>query len=238
MKQKSRVKLGIWIYVVVVCLGTLLPRTEVMATSVNQVSFSVSQIVEVEGIAPPEQEFEYVLEAMENENPLPQESEGNTYFFSLKGNQSIHLETLTFTEIGEYHYQLRLNKTDKAFTNDQEIYEITVYVTGSTDGLRAYAMAINKAGLKNEELSFVHRYEQPDKEQPDTPKPDTTQPTKPINPPSEGGSQMGGKTTTGAKTGDTAQLFLFVSMGIIALVLIGAVLMIKRKKEKQGQRIG
>jgi len=159
-------KLGRWLCAVVICLGIVLPKAEVMATSVDQVSFLVAQTLNIEGIAPPEleQEFTYVLEAMESENPLPPGSVDNRYFFVIKGSQKISLETLTFTEVGEYHYQLRLAeiKTDKAFTCDQEVYELTVYVTENSGVVRAYAMAVNKAGLKNDELRFTHNYKQPD----------------------------------------------------------------------------
>jgi len=246
MKQKNRVRqmLEIWICALVICLGVVLPSVNVRATDVAQVSFSVRQILDIKGIEAQEdvQEFIYVLEDMENKNPLPQGSEDNQYLFSLKGNQSIQLETLAFTQAGEYHYQLRLkeNKIDPAFTCDEEIYEITVYVTERMGELRAYVMAVNTAGLKNEELIFTHSYEQTEPTQPDPVKPNDTDNTGnpndtgngTPNAPSSGSgggtgndapSGTGGKGFAGGvKTGDVMRMtgiffLMATSMGIIVV---------------------
>ena len=257
-------KLGRWLCAVVICLGIVLPKAEVMATSVDQVSFLVAQTLNIEGIAPPEleQEFTYVLEAMESENPLPPGSVDNRYFFVIKGSQKISLETLTFTEVGEYHYQLRLAeiKTDKAFTCDQEVYELTVYVTENSGVVRAYAMAVNKAGLKNDELRFTHNYKQPDSIPTDVPPtsvpptdvpPTSVPPTNvsptgvpPTNATTPDGTQSGpksnppsnntqGQTTTGAKTGDDTQVFLFAGVGVIALLTMMGILVIRKKNREK-----
>ena len=261
---KSWQQLGRWLCAVVICLGIVLPKAEVMATSVDQVSFLVAQTLNIEGIAPPEleQEFTYVLEAMESENPLPIGSVDNRYFFVIKGSQKMSLETLTFTEVGEYRYQLRLAeiKTDKAFTCDQEVYELTVYVTENSGVVRAYAMAVNKAGLKNDELRFTHNYKQPDSIPTDVP-PTNVPPTDvpptdmpPTNVPPTGvpptnattpdGTQSGpksnppsnntqGQTTTGAKTGDDTQVFLFAGVGVIALLTMMGILVIRKKNREK-----
>ena len=257
-------KLGRWLCAVVICLGIVLPKAEVMATSVDQVSFLVAQTLNIEGIAPPEleQEFTYVLEAMESENPLPPGSVDNRYFFVIKGSQKISLETLTFTEVGEYRYQLRLAeiKTDKAFTCDQEVYELTVYVTENSGVVRAYAMAVNKAGLKNDELRFTHNYKQPDSIPTDVPPtnvpPTNVPPTNvpptdvpptgvpPTNATTPDGTQSGpksnppsnntqGQRTTGAKTGDDTQVLLFAGVGVIALLTMMGILVIRKKNREK-----
>jgi streptococcal pilin isopeptide linkage domain len=272
VRQKSRVeqkdiagqkniawrKLGMYLCALTICLGIFVPKVEVAAAGNNQVKFSVSQTLEIKTTAPPEdeQQFTYVLEAMDSAHPLPQGREGNRYIFQLDGNQSIELGTLTFTEVGEYHYQLRLEevKEDSAFTCDEEVYEITVYVTESAGSIRADAIALNQAGLKNDELRFTHSYERPDGTPPtDTPAdgtPPTDTPadgTPPANTPSDGmppantppggntdqtggiGNQTG-KIAPGAKTGDSAQMLLFVSVGAIALLSMFGVLAIRRKQ--------
>ena len=257
-------QLGRWLCAVVICLGIILPKADVMATSVDQVSFLVAQTLNIEGIAPPEleQEFTYVLEAMESENPLPPGSVDNRYFFVIKGSQKMSLETLTFTEVGEYRYQLRLAeiKTDKAFTCDQEVYELTVYVTENSGVVRAYAMAVNKAGLKNDELRFTHNYKQPDSIPTDVPPtdvpptdvpPTSVPPTNvsptgvpPTNATTPDGTQSGpksnppsnntqGQTTTGAKTGDDTQVFLFAGVGVIALLTMMGILVIRKKNREK-----
>jgi len=179
-------KLGICLCALTICLGIFVPKVEVAAAGNNQVKFSVSQTLEIKTTAPPEdeQQFTYVLEAMESTHPLPQGREGNRYIFQLDGNQSIQLGTLTFTEVGEYHYQLRLEevKEDRAFTCDEEVYEITVYVTESAGSIRADAIALNQAGLKNDELRFTHSYERPDVIPPtDTPADGTPPTDKPAD---------------------------------------------------------
>ena len=249
MEQKSRLgqKIRSWLCAVVIGLGILVPKTEVLAANINQVEFSISQILDIERTISPqneqelkEQEFVYVLEAIESENPLPQGRQDNQYIFSLKGNQSLNLEPLTFTEVGEYHYQLRLQeiKADKAFTYDPEVYEMTVYVTESNGRVRADAIALNKAGLKNEELIFTHSYAPTGAIVAD----DITPTSKPaVNNPTDGvmanvntsqpsiiGNQAS-QTTTGAKTGDDTAVFLFISIGVIALLTMMGILATRKK---------
>ena len=183
--ERSRIVVGIWLCAAAICLGVLLPKTEVMAAGINQIEFTISQLLDIaDDVADDtkqelgEQEFEYILEAMESRNPLPPGGQDTTYVFNLKGNQRIKLAPLTFTEVGEYRYQLRLRevKADTAFVGDQEVYEITVYVTNRNGIVRADAIALNKAGFKNEELTFTHSYLGSDGSLPAIVPPDTTNP--------------------------------------------------------------
>ena len=175
-----------------------------------------------------EQEFIYILEAIESIAPLPQGNEEIAYLFTLMGNQSMALEPLTFTTVGEYQYRLQVleSKSDREFIYDTEVYEITVFVTESGGRLRADMIAVNKAGFKNEELSFTHSYEEMVNLPPNILEPTPADPVPQANtPPSPNdlGNQTG-QMASGVKTGDPTQRFLFIGVGLLALLMILVVL--------------
>lgn len=226
MVQENRIrqKLGTYLCMLAVCLGVLLSKTEVVAATNEQVALVVSQTLDIKskGLPDSEQEFTYILEALESNNPLPLGNVDGTYSFSLKGNQKIKLEGIVFTEIGEYHYQLRLKeiKVNKEFTCDQEVYKITVYVTESVGGVRADITVADKEGLKSEKLEFTHTYEKPEDKQPDI---------KPT-----GVSEMinqTGKIALGAKTGDTTPILLFLGMVSLAGIATVALFIVRQRKK-------
>ena len=248
MKQKSRLrqKFIIWLYIIIACLGISSLQVDVMAANDNQVTLLVIQTLDTKGIILTEDEqiLEYILEAIDGNAPLPQGSEDNRYRFSLQGNQSISLETLTFTAVGEHHYQLRLsdNKANTTFIHNQESYDITIYVTEDTNGLRASMVAVNSAGFKSPELSFTHSRKETSNTQP-APTSDNRQPVVNLIDAAQQevssdklqpvvnliGAATLTNTTTAVQTGDTTQIFLFIGIGIISLMLIVIIILFRRK---------
>ena len=185
-KHMTKQMLGIWFCVLAVCLGIIFPNVETKAAETDaQVTLKVAQVLDIKDTVLPEseQEFIYILERIESRSPLPQGHEENKYFFTLTGNQNMTLAPLTFTTVGEYHYRLQLleSKSDKEFTYDTEVYEITVFVTERGGRLRADTIAVNQAGFKNEELSFTHSYEEMGNLPPNILDPNPTEPN-PVEP--------------------------------------------------------
>ena len=244
-KHRSGQMLGTWCCVLAVCLGILFPQIETAAATDAQVALQVAQTLDIGDtvLSDKEQEFNYLLEAIERSNPLPQGNEEHTYFFTLKGNQSMTLAPLTFTTVGEYQYRLQLvgNESDKEFIYDTEVYEITVFVTERGGSLSADVIAVNKAGFKNEVLHFTHGYEEIASPPPNivepNPRPDVKEPNPPLQTPttpSDFGNQTG-KLAPGIKTGDIASVSLFVGTASVALLVI-FVMLTMRKKSKMHER--
>ena len=229
MIQESSMRrtVGAWLCVLMVCIGTTVLPMKVMAVVEGEVRFTVSQTLEVDGVVPidGEKEFIYVLKALQSDSPLPQAREEDAYFFTLKGNQQVTLETLTFTEIGTHKYQLQLkeSKEDTIFALDQEVYMITVYVTERDNTLRADIIALNKEGLKSETLSFTHIDKRVLGDDPINGGPNVNQ---------EKPNEVGGNTgkTAGVKTGDEASRALFVRMSIVAGLVLIIVLVVRKRR--------
>lgn len=106
--------------------------------------------------------FEYNLTAMTEEAPMPAGSTQERYQFSIRGNQSMEIEPMTYSNTGIYEYRLELviGSEKRGYTYDKEVYFITVYVKNTeNDGLVTEIVAKNRAGDKVGSLNFESTYQ-------------------------------------------------------------------------------
>lgn len=199
-------------------------------------TLQVNQVLEMKDavLSAAEQEFVYVLQAMEEKNPLPADVSGDRYTFIIGGSDRFNLEPIIFAGEGEYHYRLYLKeaKNNPAFTCDEEVYDIVVKTTGSesrfvslaasSDANRKAVVTIyNQEGELTEELLFHHVYNRTGMDgQKRTPE-DDERISKIIK---------NSGLATAVKTGDTTPLFIWLLMISVAALLIFGACRWKRKR--------
>lgn len=168
--------------------------------------------------------FRYLLTSTDETSPMPQGSEGNSYEFSLKGNESTKI-SIPSSHGGVYRYELKqkIKKEKTGYTYDETVYEIIVRLGSPGEGADAEIIAIEKQdregdeteGEKKGEIVFHNSYK-------------AKKPVKNTNqtdpPPSTG------KTVISVKTGDTQSIKGWLAAMAVAVGMIGLVAAAGRKK--------
>lgn len=106
------------------------------------------------------QTWTYKLAALEDA-PLPEGSENGAYIFTLTGNETKQVGAISYTHVGIYRYQLTVCKGPKnngRYTVDRKVYDITVSVENSENGLTAEMVVENMCGEKVDSIVFEHLY--------------------------------------------------------------------------------
>lgn len=102
----------------------------------------------------------YKLVALEDA-PLPEGGENGAYTFTLTGNETKQVGAISYTHAGIYRYQLSVCKGPKnngRYTVDRKMYDITVSVENSENGLTAEMIVENMCGEKVDSIVFEHLY--------------------------------------------------------------------------------
>ena len=101
------------------------------------------------------EKFEYELKALTTGAPMPVGSSGDSYRFTLNGNESKDL-VITYNTVDTYKYQLSQVVTSDKKDYDKQVYTIENYVmqNGSEDFLVKTAIR-RKDGNKSPTLSFT-----------------------------------------------------------------------------------
>lgn len=173
--------------------------------------------------------FDYCLEALSENAPLPEGNQGSTYNFFLTGNMEKNIGVIRYENVGVYKYSLYQIHMDDVenFTYDTKVYTITVYIKWDRDGnLIAEIIGDNGSGEKPEILEFVNTYKK-------TVIDDTTD-DKPGNT-TDGKNDENLYPSIDGKhpdTGDTTRTADYVACIIISAIVI-FVIYKSRKKEKQ-----
>lgn len=105
--------------------------------------------------------FAYTLTALDSKNPMPEESDSDTFKFTINGTSEIELGQITFDDVGQYDYEIKLDssvKYSKAYKCDDEVYTVSVYVKRVDDELKTEVIIENKAGNKVDSIDFEHSY--------------------------------------------------------------------------------
>lgn len=157
----------------------------------------------------------YEFCALDQEAPMPENAKDRRYAFSLNGEQAETKLSLQYAHAGVYRYQLKQTTEDKdKYQYDTSCYEITVYVKNGKNGkLTSQVIAEKGDGKKSGELEFQNSYQGNSSKPSNPPKPNT--PSKPV------------------KTGDTTQMMLYVTLAAGALLLIGALIWIRKHNQKK-----
>lgn len=133
-------------------------HTKSYAKSIDY-TFNVGQNISINSpYSKPQDSFEYVLEAISKDAPLP-EAKNGTYNFSLKADEEKQIN-IEYQKPGEYKYKLYQNKTDiKNVTQDKELYTLFIKII-EKDGqlVKDEIIIINSSNKKVEEMNFHNIY--------------------------------------------------------------------------------
>ena len=205
--------------------------------------------------------FSYELKRLDPSSPLPTAATGDSFDFSLTGNELRDIEPITFTHAGLYGYEITLTTTQElGFTLDNTIYTLIIAVSNTVDGnlsaeMRAVytrppeASPTAKSPLEGGRVLFSHKHEapfsrpessKPESSKPESSKPESTRPeSKPVqkvDPPLKKEVPPSTGLTRGPKTGDYADpSSLLAAMIISAAIVLFTLFLIylDRKSEKE-----
>lgn len=166
----------------------------------------VSQTFEIKNQAPDglNREFQYTLTCEDKNNPMPEGTSEGIYTFTLKDNDKKVIE-ITCEHAGVYYYNLKQQVSDKKnkFSYDETHYQVSLYVTNSTDGGLDTQVIVKKPdGTKGAEPHFYNCYT----------------------------GDIQSKSSSTVKTGDTQNLILWYSIATIAVAVFTITVVIRRKK--------
>lgn len=166
----------------------------------------VSQTFEIKNQIPDElnREFQYTLTCGDKKNPMPEGTSEGIYTFTLKDNDKKVIE-ITCEHAGVYYYNLKQQVSDKKnkFSYDEKNYQVSVYVTNSTDGGLDTQVIVKKPdGTKTAEAHFYNCYT----------------------------GDIQSKSSSIVKTGDAQNLILWYSTAAIAVAVFTITVVIRRKK--------
>lgn len=169
--------------------------------------------------------FTFELEAVDGA-PMPQD---NTV--TITGEGTAKFGEITYDVPEDYCYTIReKQQTITGYTMDTTVYDVTVQVTTDDQGVLTAAVYMGKDGdtAKSEKAVFTNRYKAPDPGATPTATPTPT----PL--PTEEGGTTGGSTFTLPQTGDLSQPFVWVVLGLAALLIL-AVLVVKKQRERKSK---
>lgn len=135
---------------------SILPAQTVYGADPVQVSLKVEQVFDKGGSdAVLDDTFGYRLTPIQSGNPMPAVSD-----CTIKGSESAAIGPITFHQEGDYSYEIALMAppSGKAYTCDQQVYTVTVYVRSSGGALTAKTVIKNGEGEKTDKLLYTHTY--------------------------------------------------------------------------------
>lgn len=170
--------------------------------------------VSVDKTSAPAEEFTLVLEAEDENTPMPEKSE-----ITVSGNKKAEFGPITYTVPDDYSYKVYQKAgTEKNFTYDKCVYTVTVRVVNDSEGgLGAEIWAIRDgAANKTDKISFSNKWTDPVKK------------TEPVK------AQPAKKETVQkvAKTGDSQDLTGLAVTAAAAAVLAAAAVGVRRKGKR------
>ena len=101
--------------------------------------------------------FIYNFAPIEESNPMPPGSTELGFTFAMNGNISVLIGPITFTEPGEYRYELYqlIIQEVPGYTYDERLYIVVAYVN---EDLEIDLVVYNKDGTKADEIVFNNSY--------------------------------------------------------------------------------
>lgn len=133
-------------------------QTKAYAKSIDY-TFKVGQNISINSpYSKPQDSFEYILDPISKDAPLP-EAKNGTYNFRLKADEEKQIN-IEYQKPGEYRYKLYQNKTDiKNVSQDKEVYTLFIKII-EKDGqlVKDEVMIINSSNKKVEEMNFHNIY--------------------------------------------------------------------------------
>jgi pilin isopeptide linkage protein len=101
--------------------------------------------------------FIYRLAPVEESNPMPPGSTEQGFTFEITGNAGVLIGPITFTEPGEYRYELYqvILEEKPGYTYDESLYIVVVHVDLE---LEMELIVYNKDGTKAYEIEFINSF--------------------------------------------------------------------------------
>ena len=133
-------------------------HTKVYANSIDYL-FKVGQKISINSpYSKPQDSFDYILEPLTKNSPLPEGSSGS-YKFSLKGDEEKQIN-IEYQKAGEYKYKLYQDKSDiKNVDQDKEIYTIYIKIVEKDGQLVQDEVKLENSSYKKvEEMNFHNIY--------------------------------------------------------------------------------
>lgn len=133
-------------------------QTKAYAKSIDY-TFKVGQNISINSpYSKPQDSFEYILDPISKDAPLP-EAKNGTYNFRLKADEEKQIN-IEYQKPGEYRYKLYQNKTDiKNVSQDKEVYTLFIKIIEKAGQLvKDEVMIINSSNKKVEEMNFHNIY--------------------------------------------------------------------------------
>lgn len=171
--------------------------------------------------------FEYELKAVVTGSPMPEGSTGDSYRFTLTGNESKDL-VITYDKADTYTYQLSQVIGSEKKDYNRQVYTIENYVlqNGSSDLLIKTAVK-RSDGNKSPELKFTIKHSKPSggSHHHGSSSSDSNGPA--------GGAQNGNllQSLLSPQTGDNQPILMLIVL--IVLALIGIVVIMKHRKKEE-----
>ncbi len=172
------------------------------------------------------EKFEYELKALTTGAPMPVGSSGDSYRFTLNGNESKDL-VITYDTVDTYKYQLSQVVTSDKKDYDRQVYTIENYVLqNGNDDIIIRTGVKRSDGNKAPELNFTIRHSKPSG--------GSHHHGSSSDPVTTGGTQNGNplQSLLSPQTGDNQPVFMLMLLSILALIGI-VVIMRHRKKEEE-----
>lgn len=133
-------------------------QTKVYANSIKY-TLEVGQKISINSpYSKPQDSFDYILEPLTKNSPLP-EGKSGIYKFSLKSDEEKQIN-INYQEQGEYKYKLYQEKTNiPNVTQDEEIYTISIKIVEKEGQLvQDELIQENSTNKKVEEMNFQNIY--------------------------------------------------------------------------------
>lgn len=141
------------------CLFTVFAAKTTYAAPVNdKVKLTVKQSFIQEDGANATDSFHYRFTADHSTNPMPLDTAGDVYEFSIQGTGSVEIGPITFSVPGTYTYQLAqyIDYPKTGYRYDRQVYVITIYVDYD---LQIAGIIKNEDGEKVETPHFENKYQ-------------------------------------------------------------------------------
>lgn len=189
------------------------------------ICLEINQGFSVENGTPPTDIFNYKLTALDEKNPMPENSQGGELSISIQGSTKHTLGAMVYQAAGIYSYKLEqsVEKESEGYTYDKRTYEITVYVRNTEGAGRAAELIIkNEKGEKVSRIAYQNSYDKKEKD-PVTKKPGIDNPK---------GSGIGTSHSAPIKTGDTSNIALWATLALTAMISLLVTIMVTKRNKR------
>ena len=140
--------------ILIICFMFLMFSKQIYAAEhIASVSIPISQSLTVHGQTENHYSSTYQLKALNDDCPMPQNSQNGVYQFSMTDYEQTQI-SMTYTHAGVYSYSLVQNPNDE-LQYDKSLYQIDVYVKNTdNNGLIASTIVYLENGNKTEQIHF------------------------------------------------------------------------------------